>query len=65
MAKCNSLIEYCDGPQEFLDRVTDDLIVLSADYEEEEELADVVKALDDACDKLVYVIERMKKGLKL
>lgn len=65
MAKCNSLIEYCDGPQEFLDRVTDDLIVLSADYDEEEGLADVVQALDDACDKLVYVLERMKEGERL
>lgn len=44
----NSLMDYCDDIEDFLDKVTDDIYIYICDYEGYDDLKDLIDELKEA-----------------
>lgn len=49
----NPLMDYCDDIEDFLDKVTDDIYIYICDYEDYDDLKDLIDELKEAYPILV------------
>ncbi len=53
MSNKDSLMDYCEDIEDFLDRVTDDIYMYICDYKDDEDQADLINELKEAYYMLV------------
>lgn len=49
----NSLMDYCDDIEDFLDRVTDDIYIYICDHEDYDDLENLIDELKEAFEPMV------------
>ena len=49
----NSLMDYCDDIEDFLDKVTDDIYTYICDHEDDEDKQPLINELKEACYVLI------------